>query len=234
MQLNLRRIRKLARDEVQLEDFLPASKRDRNVMLSELQASLGTVGDGHPGLREALLRMVEVLAPALVNAPAAKSDHHGYLGDLLEHVLSLMGLAERICAHYPELDRDLLVAAAVLHDIGKVPELCYETVLGYARRGTLVIVGHCVLGVEILSRYSGLLDQATREHLEHFIVSHHGQIEWGAVRLPMTREARVFHLLDMIDSQMAIMNTAFDHGTDGNGFTTFVPALRTALWTGLC
>jgi hypothetical protein len=70
--------------------------------------------------------------------------------------------------------------------------------------------------------------------LEHFIVSHHGQIEWGAVKLPMTREARVFHLLDMIDSQMAIMNTAFDHGTDGNGFTTFVPALRTALWTGHC
>lgn len=232
VQLNIRRIRKLARDEVQLEDFLPVSKRDRNEMLSELRAALRTVGDGHPGLREALLQMVEELAPALMNAPAAKSNHHAYLGGLLEHVLSLIGLAERVCTHYPELDRDLMVAAAVLHDIGKMTELCYETVLGYARRGTLV--GHCVLGVEIVGRYSGLLDQATREHLEHFIVSHHGQIEWGAVKLPMTREARVFHLLDMIDSQMAIMNTAFDHGTDGNGFTTFVPALRSALWTGHC
>jgi len=230
VQLNIRRIRRLAREEIQLEDFLPASKRDRDEMFTELRGALETIGDGHPGLRNALARMVQELAPVLVKAPAAKSNHHAYLGGLLEHILSLIRLADLVCAHYPGLDRDVLVAAAILHDIGKVTELCYDTSLGYARRGTLV--GHCVLGVEILNRYSVDVDQAAREHLEHIVVSHHGETEWGAVKLPMTREARVFHLLDMIDSQMAMMNTALDRGTDANGFTAFVPALRTALWTG--
>jgi 3'-5' exoribonuclease len=88
--------------------------------------------------------MVEELAPALMNAPAAKSNHHGYLGGLLEHMLSLMGLAERI-AHYPELDRDLLVAAAVLQDIGKVTELCY---LNYSRASAFAVtsVGPLIFG----------------------------------------------------------------------------------------
>ena len=230
VQLNIRRIRKLCPEEVRLEDFLPASKRDRDEMMSELRFQVGSVGDRHTGLREILLRTIDDLAPALVNAPAAKSNHHAYLGGLLEHVLSLIGLADQVCIHYAELDRDFLIAAAVLHDIGKVMELGYQTVLGYTRRGTLV--GHCVLGVEILGRHGGRLDAADRDHLEHIIVSHHGQTDWGAVKLPMTREARVFHLLDMIDSQMAIMAAAFDQGTDHDGFTTFVPALRTALWTG--
>jgi 3'-5' exoribonuclease len=230
LQLSIRRIRKLAREEVELGDFLPASRRDRNEMLDDLHAALSMIGNDHPGLRDALLRLIDDLAPALVDAPAAKSNHHAYLGGLLEHVLSLIGLAERVCGQYPELDRDVLVAGAVLHDIGKVVELCYDAALGYSRRGTLV--GHCVLGVEILSRCSEALDDATRDHLEHIIVSHHGQAEWGAVKIPMTREARVFHLLDMIDAQMAMMNAAFHHATDGNGFTSFVPALRTALWNG--
>jgi 3'-5' exoribonuclease len=117
-----------------------------------------------------------------------------------------------------------------LHDIGKVTELSCETSLGYTRRGTLV--GHCVLGVEIFNRYSAGLEEATRNHLEHIIVSHHGQTDWGALKLPITREARIFHLLDMIDSQMAMINNALDGDTNATGFTSFVPALHTALWNG--
>lgn len=94
-QLNIRiRIRTLAREEIQLEDFLPASKRDRDEMFTELRGALETIGDGHPGLRNALARIVQELAPILVKAPAAKSNHHAYLGGLLEHILSLIGLAD--------------------------------------------------------------------------------------------------------------------------------------------
>jgi 3'-5' exoribonuclease len=113
VQLAIRRIRALAREEIQLEDFLPASKRNREEMLSDLTVLLTDVGSSHPGLREALLDLVHDLGPALMNAPAAKSNHHAWLGGLVEHTLSLIGLAERVCQHYPELDRDILIAAAV-------------------------------------------------------------------------------------------------------------------------
>ena len=230
VQLAIRRIRTLAREEIELEDFLPASKRNREDMVSDLLTALMEVGTSHPGLREALLELVHDLGSALMNAPAAKSNHHAWLGGLVEHTLSLIGLAERVCQHYPELDRDILIAAAVLHDIGKLAELSCQTSLGYTRGGTLV--GHCVLGIEIFGRYSAGLDEAIRDHLEHIIVSHHGQIDWGAVKLPMTREARIFHLLDMMDAKMAIINDALEGDTNASGFTSFVPALHTPLWNG--
>jgi 3'-5' exoribonuclease len=141
-------------------------------------------------------------------APAGVKKHHAYRGGLLEHVVSLMELTRLVAPRYADLDADLLLIGAFLHDIGKVEELTYERDLAYSDAGQLI--GHAVLAVGILDekireaeRLSG--EQFPEElglRLKHMIVSHHGQYEFGSPKLPMTLEAIALHLLDNLDAKM--------------------------------
>jgi 3'-5' exoribonuclease len=121
----------------------------------------------------------------------------------------LCGLAKQIAAHYPELDVDLLLTAAILHDVGKLDELCYERAIGYTTEGQLL--GHIVMELETVSRSIDAIEgfpPALKTVVQHLLISHHGQYEFGSPKLPMIREAMVFHYMDDMDSKLAAVRAA--------------------------
>ena len=136
-------------------------------------------------------------------APAAKNFHHGYMGGLLEHTLSLCKMAAQVAEHYPELDRDLLLTAAFLHDIGKTRELKADLQIDYTDEGRLL--GHVVLGAAMVDeKLYGLKDfpQGLAVRLKHMILSHHGEYEFGSPKRPKFLEAFALHLIDDLDAKM--------------------------------
>jgi len=135
--------------------------------------------------------------------------HHAYLGGLLEHVIGLCGLARQIAAHYPELDVDLLLTAAILHDVGKLDELCYERAVGYTIEGQLL--GHIMMEFETVSKAMDAIEgfpPNLKTVVQHLLISHHGQYEFGSPKLPMIREAMAFHYMDDLDSKLAAVRAA--------------------------
>jgi 3'-5' exoribonuclease len=152
-----------------------------------------------------------VLAQAYREAPAARQLHHAWLGGLLEHVVSLLGLADRVAAHYPLLDRDLLVTGVILHDIGKIRELVWESGFDYTVEG--VLLGHIQMGVDLVEKtIAGLpgFPDRLRTLVLHMILSHHGKLEFGSPKLPMIPEALVLNFLDDLDAKMQAIASAFE------------------------
>jgi 3'-5' exoribonuclease len=195
-------------EKVELSDFLPQTSRDIPAMVRDLRAMVEEVKNTF--LRQLLLDFLndpEVQA-GLPRCPAGKALHHAYIGGLLEHVVSLASAARRIAPNYPQLDCDLLVAGALLHDIGKLRELSFARSFRYTDVGQLV--GHIAMGitwVEEKARRIAGFPLELLAHLQHIIASHHGLPEHGAVKLPMTGEAIVFHHLDDLDAKLASLDT---------------------------
>jgi 3'-5' exoribonuclease len=156
-------------------------------------------------------------------APAAKSMHHAYIGGLLEHTVSVITLIYRICNHYPDLDRDLLITGGFLHDIGKIEEFVYDTHIDYSDAGRLV--GHMVLGTQIVEDKIRCIEGFPVETallVKHLILSHHGEAQFGAVRLPASKEAFALHLADDLDAKMnAISRIMAKSGNDDSVWTGF-------------
>ncbi|MGQ0506694.1 MAG: 3'-5' exoribonuclease YhaM family protein [Myxococcaceae bacterium] len=160
-----------------------------------------------PNVRALLLAFLDDpdFGPGLAIAPAGKGIHHAYKGGLADHILSSMKLAHRIADHYPQADRDLLLAGALLHDIGKVKELTYDRGnFDYSDEGRLV--GHLVITAQkirekasAISGFPPLLEQ----HITHIVLAHHGHLEYGSPKLPATLEALLVHLIDLMDSRVA-------------------------------
>ena len=231
-QLIVHRLKKALDEEVELQDFLPASKRDPLVMYAELRSILAGMSNPHlKALMEAIFADPKI-AERFPVAPAAKSIHHAWLGGLLEHVLSMCELSRRIGQHYIALgypvDLDLLLSGALLHDIGKIDELSYERSFSYSTPGQLL--GHIVIGVQIVEdKLRGLPDfpPKLRMLLEHMILSHHGQLEFGSPKLPVFMEALLLAQIDNLDSKMAIMLSSIEKDRDGEGeWTGYNPALE--------
>lgn len=205
-------------EQVDSADFLPQSPYDREQQRQEL---LDTVrGFNHDGLRAICEAVID---DEFCSAPAGKQLHHAYVGGLLAHVCSLVKLALGIAAHYGSLNDELLVAACIFHDAGKVKELSWEKSIGYTLEGSLI--GHVSMSLEALRfllpvYLSADGDRDTYLHLMHIIASHHGDPEKGAAKRPMTREAAAFHQLDMLDSRMGIFDVVErDEAVDGNRLT---------------
>lgn len=203
MQLVIQDLRKIDDSEVDLADFLPLSPRSQTEMLAELQTLVESLGDNF--LRALLTAFFcdSALLQRYAAAPAAKSMHHVYVGGLLEHSLAVAALCEDVCRRYPELNRDLLMTGALLHDIGKVGELSYARTFDYTDEGKLI--GHIVLGVEMIEDRARSIDGFPRELamlVKHLILSHHGQYEYGSPKRPKTLEAVVLNFLDDLDSKI--------------------------------
>jgi 3'-5' exoribonuclease len=166
------------------------------------------------------------VAASYKRAPAAKVMHHAYIGGLLEHVVGLCGLAKQIAQHYPELNLDLLLTVAILHDVGKLEELCYDRAIGYTTEGQLL--GHIVMELETVTNAMNTIvgfPGNLKTVVQHLLISHHGQYEFGSPKLPMIREAMVFHYLDDMDSKMAAVRAALAVESGDEEWSTYSAAL---------
>ncbi len=208
-QLALLQLRLAKPEEIDLADFLPQTKAE----VAKLYAQLLEFADSitNPFLKKLVTAILNdpAIAAKYKRAPAAKVMHHAYLGGLLEHVVSLCGLAKLAAAHYPELDLDLLLTAAILHDVGKLDELCYDRAISYTVEGQLL--GHILMEFETVSKAMDAIEGFSgnlRTVVQHLLISHHGEYEFGSPKLPMIREALVFHYLDDLDSKLAAVRAA--------------------------
>ena len=194
-------------EEIEEGAYLPVSERSPEEMEKELLGAVASLGDPHlKALLVAFLDDPEIRS-GFLRCPAGKTVHHAYLGGLAEHVLSIIGAARSIAKNYPSLNLDILIAAAILHDIGKIRELAYARGFGYTDEGQLI--GHIAIGLLLLAEKAAAVPDFPRElllHLQHIIVSHHGAAEYGAVKPPMTAEAIAFHYLDNLDAKLAMVD----------------------------
>ena len=205
-QLKVDSIETVAEQDVDLASFLPATSRDREEMALELQKIVHSVDD--PFVRKLLLRFFRKgeCWDKFQNAPAAKAIHHAYIGGLLEHTLSVAQIADLMSNHYQGINRSLLLAGALFHDIGKLQELSIDRgVVNYTNQGRLK--GHLVIGSEMVGRAAdeieGFPDDLLQQ-IQHLILSHHGRQEYGSPTVPMTVEAFLLSFLDDLDSKMNV------------------------------
>jgi 3'-5' exoribonuclease len=229
--------------EMTLEQIVPAAMRDYDLSdflahtkcdVEKLYADLGTAVAGvrDPWIKRLLESVVNdpAIVPKLKRAPAAMGMHHAFVGGLLEHTVSLIGLGRSVAAHYPELDADVLLAGIVLHDIGKIDELSYERATNYTTAGRLL--GHITIGTLLVREKIKAIPgfpEPLAILIEHLILSHHGTYEFGSPSLPQTREAIALHFLDDMDSKMAAMRTTLEGSSGNEVWTERNPALHRAL-----
>lgn len=208
LQMILDKIERVGPERVNLADFLPHTEHDISKLLERLRGILMRMENHHLRALVECFLMDEKFVDGLCRAPAGIRNHHAYLGGLLEHMVNLLDVTERILPLYPELDRDLLLTGVFLHDIGKVRELAYARTFGYSDEGQLI--GHLVIGVEMLNEKAAKVRDLTGEpfpfelqlRLKHMILSHHGTYEFGSPKLPMTPEAIALHHLDNLDAKV--------------------------------
>ena len=237
-QLTIERLRKVEEAEIQLADYLPTTTADVDALWAELRGRIAALANPH--LR-ALLTLIfddPGIAARFRRAPAAKVLHHACIGGLIEHVASLCRLADLVLTNYPYVDRELLLAGILLHDLGKIEELEYRRSFQYTTRGQLL--GHMILVLEILHHKLDQLPDFPRSLqtlLEHLIISHHGHYEFGSPKLPMFPEALLLHQLDDMDSKMQAMHAQLDQEAPTSApWTSYNrslerPLLRVAAWS---
>ncbi len=227
-QFTIHKLRRLEEHEVDLADYFPCSERDPEQMFAELQAIINGLENEH--LRCLLLAIFADpwLASAYKLAPAAKHIHHACRGGLLEHVLSICALCRMTAGHYQNIDLDLLLAGAILHDIGKLEELSYARSFGYSADGQLL--GHIVIGLRMVGAKTDQIPgfpPKLRTLLEHMLISHHGELEFGSPKVPIFPEALLLHHLDNMDSKMDAMRSALKREAQTQGeFTGWVASLE--------
>ncbi len=234
LQLQIHEIAPVPLAQIDRADFLPVCPRGREELLQGLRVLVSSV---RRSSLQRLLRQIQgdaVLMERFALAPAAKSMHHAYLGGLLEHSLAVATLVSRLSESYGDLNRDLLVVGAILHDIGKISEFIYDLSIDYSIPGRLV--GHMVLGVEILEeKIRHLRGFPTDEALllKHLILSHHGDPSTGAVKLPMTREALVLHFADDLDAKMNSVSRILADPRNGDAaWTAYQPLFERFFFRG--
>src|SRR5437773_3208165 len=214
-QLTIHKLRKLGDSEIEFADYLPKTTKD----IDELWRTLSDFVSGFQN--QYLKTLVQafmadpVIAAAYRNAPAAKTLHHAFIGGLLDHVVSLFRSCDLISRNYPQINRDLLFTGAFLHDIGKIHELTYNRSFSYTTKGQLL--GHMIIELEMVQEKLEMLPDfpgPLKTLIEHLIISHHGQYDFGSPKLPMFPEALMLHYLDDLDSKMEAMRAHFEREAD--------------------
>ncbi|MGA9070749.1 MAG: HD domain-containing protein [Terracidiphilus sp.] len=211
LQMKIDQLRVALPNEVDKTDLMPSTTQDIGVLWRALLSFVASFRN--PDLKLLLSTMLAdpALAEAYREAPAAKQLHHAWLGGLLEHVVSLLTLADRVAPHYPLLDRDLLLTGVILHDIGKVYELSWEIGFEYTVEGSLL--GHIQMGTALTERTIDSLPNfppRLKTLVLHMILSHHGKLEFGSPKLPMIPEALALSFIDDLDAKMQAIQNEFD------------------------
>jgi len=210
LQLKVDHLRKATLTEADKSDLLPSTSYDVSELWDQLNGFVESFTDPH--LKQLLTTLLAdpAISAAYRQAPAAKQLHHAWLGGLLEHVVSLLKLADRLAPHYPILHRDLLMTGVVLHDLGKIYELSWDIGFDYTVEG--ILLGHIQMGMDLAEKaITSLPDfpQRLRTLVLHMILSHHGKLEFGSPKLPMIPEALVLNFLDDLDAKMQAIQSEF-------------------------
>ena len=220
LQIKVEKIRRAEPDEYTLADFVPTTTHSIDALWAELEGYVSGLSNPHLQMLVRAFLDDPTIAIPLRQAPAAKSLHHAWIGGLLEHIISLLGICEVAAAHYAaqgfSLDRDLLLTGAILHDIGKLEELRWGTSFEYTVEGQLI--GHISIGIGMLERKLASLPDfppRLRILLQHMILSHHGHLEFGSPKLPMIAEAIVLHYLDDLEAKMQLVRAELDKALAG-------------------
>ena len=221
LQLNIRQIRKAYEDEYVAADYMPTTEKSTDSMFEELIGYVKKIDNDY--LRQAVEYYFvndEAFIKTFVGHSAAKTVHHGFAGGLLEHTLSVVKMCEYMVSAYPILNKDLLYAAAICHDIGKTKELSPFPTNDYTDDGQLL--GHIVIGVEMISdavrSIPGFPEQLASE-LKHCIVAHHGELEYGSPKKPALAEALALNFADATDAKMQTLTELFkDKKNDWLGY----------------
>jgi 3'-5' exoribonuclease len=233
-QMTLTKMRLAAETEVDAADFVPTTKFDIGEMWTELRGYVEEFKNAE--LRRLVLAFLddEQIGAAYRAAPAAKVLHHAWIGGLLEHVVTLVRVCRATAPFYPEVDADLLVTGAILHDIGKTRELSWGTTFGYTLEGQMI--GHISIAQGMLrEKVAGLpgFPDKLRVLVEHMILSHHGKYEFGSPKLPMTPEAVLLSALDDVEAKMQAMRNEFGRdaaaGKSGAEMTEWVRSMERPL-----
>ena len=247
-QITLSKLRNAADSEVDTSDFIPTTQYDIPEMDGELRGYVEAFSNPH--LRRLVLAFLDdpQIGPAFITAPAAKRLHHAWIGGLLEHVLYLVRISRAVAPFYPEVDPDLLVTGAILHDIGKVRELSWRSSFDYTLEGQLI--GHISIAQGMLHEKVALLNAASptepfpdnlRLLVEHMILAHHGKLEFGSPKLPMTPEAMLLSALDDLEAKFQTLRNEFasarSEGRNPGAVTEWVrsmdrPLFNSQAWLG--
>jgi 3'-5' exoribonuclease len=210
LQLKIDLLKKLGPSEYDRGDLLPATTYSVPELWKKLELAVASFTD--PWLQRLVVSLLAdpVIREAFREAPAAKQLHHAWLGGLLEHVVSLLGLADKVVPHYPILMRDLVLTGVILHDLGKIRELAWSTGFEYTLEGTLL--GHIQIGASMVEKQIDDIPgfpPRLKTLVLHMILSHHGKLEYGSPKLPMIPEALMLNFLDDMDAKMTTLASEF-------------------------
>ncbi len=227
LQIVLNHVEKVESQKIDLQDFMPHTEHNVGKLLERLRDYLTRLSSPHLRALAEVFLMDDPFMRSLAACPAGVKLHHAYVGGLLEHTVTMMDMADRLVPFYPGTDRDLLLMGAFLHDAGKTRELSYARTFGYTDEGQLV--GHITIGVEMLVEKMPGVEELTGEpfprelliRLKHMILSHHGTLEYGSPKIPMTPEAMLLHAIDMMDTRMHMILR--DLKEDRNNQTAWTP-----------
>ena len=208
MQLIATSVSKVDPSEVDEDEFLPLSPVEADKLVVRLTEIVRGMTNPHLQTLAECFLLDESFMARFTRAPAGIKNHHAYQGGLLQHVVNLMEVVLRISPCYPQIDRDLLLTGAFLHDVGKIDELSYDREMAYSDEGQLI--GHVVMAVGMLEgklaeaeKLSGeTMPEETVLRIKHMLVSHHGTYEYGSPKLPMTLEAMALYMLDNLDAKI--------------------------------
>jgi len=222
-------------DKVSLADYMPKTKKNVSQMFNETKEILA--GIRHTGLKalvEEFLTDTDLMRQ-FCTAPAAMQMHHSYLGGLLEHTHSMLKVAKAILPLYPKIQADLVLVAVFLHDIAKTHELSYRMGFSYTDSGQLL--GHITQGIQMINRKvdalakkQTVLDKAVLDSLNHIIISHHGQYDFGSPKLPATAEAFMVYYIDDLDAKMNQVTELIDNQPGDSDWTAYQKPLETRLY----
>lgn len=223
LQVNVKRIRKCQEGEYAPADYLPVSRFDREEMYQELLSYINGVENTY--LKQLLQEFFvkdQAFISAFKQSSAAKTVHHGFVGGLLQHTLGVTKLCDYYCSTYPMLKRDLLITAAICHDMGKTKEISLFPENDYTDAGQFL--GHIVIGVEMIGekvRNIPGFPEVLANELKHCILAHHGEYEFGSPKKPAIMEAMALNLADNTDAKLETFTEILENSKDNNGWLGF-------------
>jgi 3'-5' exoribonuclease len=235
MQIVGDRINAVPAEKVDINDYLPRTEKDVKQMLDD---TIKIVSDiKNPFLKLLISQFLDdvELIKKFCMAPGGTANHHSYIGGLLEHTNNMLNTAKAILPFYPQLQTDLVFAGIFLHDMGKTDELTYKMAFGYSDSGQLL--GHIVMTVSMIEKKAMALEAAGQkidreilDCLEHIVLAHHGQYEFGSPKLPMTAEAYLISFLDNIDAKINQVTGKIESEPGEANWTSFIKSLDSKIY----